>query len=78
LYGNPFWIEDTVPINDWESQRIVTQKFPQIMFAAGEDALNIKQIMNIATSGTYDVIMPDVKYMGGPSAVKSIIPSSKR
>ena len=74
LYGNPFWIEDTVQINDWESQRIVTQKFPQIMFAAGEDALNIKQIMNIATSGTYDVIMPDVKYIGGPSVIKSIIP----
>lgn len=72
-YGMPFWIEDTVAINDYESQRIVVAKYPEIRFAAGEDAINIPAIKDIIDSGLYDVIMPDVKYVGGPTVVLTLI-----
>lgn len=72
-YGIPFWVEDTVPIDDYQAQRIVVERFPEIRFAAGEDALNFPKIREIIDSGLYDVIMPDVKYIGGPSVVKTVV-----
>lgn len=70
-FGVPYWIEDTVDVLDYEAQRTVVNRFPEIRFAAGEDALNPCQLMKTVNSNCYDVIMPDVKYIGGPSAVKN-------
>lgn len=70
-FGIPYWIEDTVDVLDYEAQRTVVNRFPEIRFAAGEDAINPGQIAKTVNSNCYDVIMPDVKYIGGPSSVKS-------
>lgn len=70
--GIPYWIEDTVDILDFDAQRTIINRFPEIRFAAGEDAVNPQQLARTVNSGCYDVIMPDVKYVGGPSAVKII------
>ena len=72
-FGIPFWVEDTVPIEDYQAQRIVVESFTEVRFAAGEDALGFSKIKEIIDSGLYDVIMPDVKYIGGPSVVKTTI-----
>ncbi len=74
-YGNPYWIEDPVPVLDYRTIRQMNEAYPFIRWAAGEDALNLKQILTTMESGCYDVIMPDVKYIGGPGAVKALIPT---
>lgn len=71
--GIPYWVEDTVEVLDYESQKIVMNKYPEIMFAAGEDSINFKQLLITINSNAYDVIMPDVKFIGGPSIVKNVI-----
>lgn len=71
-YGIPYWIEDTVDILDYGAQRTIVNRYPEIRFAAGEDSVNPSQIIRTINSDCYDVIMPDVKYIGGPSSVKSI------
>lgn len=30
--------------------------------------------MTLANSGCYEILMPDVKYIGGPDAVRALIP----
>ncbi|MBR1918630.1 MAG: mandelate racemase/muconate lactonizing enzyme family protein [Spirochaetales bacterium] len=72
-FGNPFWIEDTVQIDDYKSQKAAVERFPQIRFAAGEVAVNPKEMKEIIDSCLYDVIMPDIRYIGGPSVVESFI-----
>jgi galactonate dehydratase len=72
-FGQPFWVEDPIDVLDYETMDIVCQKYPDIRWAAGEDALYVKDLFATMKSKRYDVIMPDVKYIGGPSAVKSII-----
>lgn len=73
-YGIPYWIEDPVEIWDHNSMRVIRQRYPEIRWAAGEDAFHEKQAMEIISSGCYDIFMPDVKYIGGPSVVKALIP----
>ncbi len=70
-FGNPYWIEDTVYIDDYDTQRIAVNAFPFVRFAAGESAINEMQLVRTIDSDAYDVIMPDVKFIGGPSAVLS-------
>lgn len=72
-FGIPYWIEDTVEILDYPSQKTVVDRFPEIRFAAGEDAVSPYHLAKTINSGAYDVVMPDVKYIGGPSAVRSAI-----
>ncbi|MDY0287568.1 MAG: mandelate racemase/muconate lactonizing enzyme family protein [Sphaerochaeta sp.] len=73
-YGNPYWIEDPVDILDYKTMEIMNSRFPEVLWAAGEDSINERQLHTTIASGTYGVLMPDVKYIGGPSVVKSIIP----
>lgn len=72
-FGNPFWIEDTVRIDDYVSQKAAVERFPQVRFAAGEVAVNAKEMKEIIDSRLYDVIMPDIRYIGGPSIVEGFI-----
>ncbi|MFA7591979.1 MAG: mandelate racemase/muconate lactonizing enzyme family protein [Sphaerochaetaceae bacterium] len=72
-FGIPYWIEDPVEISDFTTMAIMQSRFPQVLWAAGEDSLTIKQIHKIVVSESYDILMPDVKYIGGPSTVKPII-----
>lgn len=74
-YGVPYWIEDPVEVSDFDTIRAMRQRYPFIRWAAGEDALTVKQIMTVMNSGCYDVIMPDIKYVGGVSAAKAVLPA---
>jgi len=76
-FGNPYWIEDPVAVLDYETMHFMNQKYPAVRWAAGEDALDMKQILTTMCSGCYEVLMPDIKYIGGPSAVKGLIPAAE-
>ncbi len=73
-YGIPYWIEDPVETSDLITMKCMRQKYPFVRWAAGEDAFTIQQMMNVVNSGCYDVIMPDIKYIGGPSTVQALLP----
>lgn len=72
--GVPYWIEDPVPVYDYQAVRSISDKYPEIRWAAGEDALDYRQILEISNSQCYEVLMPDLKYIGGPSVIKALIP----
>jgi|GEM_PF-632052 len=72
-YGIPFWVEDTVAIDDYEAQRFAVSRHPEIRYAAGEDAINLTRLTEIIDSNLYDVIMPDLKYVGGPTIAMTAI-----
>lgn len=76
-FGTPYWIEDPVAVLDYETMRCMNRRYPSIRWAAGEDALDMKQLLTTMYSGCYEVLMPDIKYIGGPSAVKALIPAAE-
>jgi galactonate dehydratase len=73
-YGLPYWIEDPVPANDLDTMDRISTRYPEIRWAAGEDALGFKDLFALMKTGIYDILMPDIKYIGGVSVVKSFIP----
>lgn len=72
-WGQPYWVEDPVDVKDYDTVRIVTARYPQVRWAAGEDALTYDMINQTIQSRCYEMIMPDVKYIGGPSVVKNVM-----
>lgn len=76
-YGIPYWIEDPVDVLDYQTMRDMNRRYPQIRWAAGEDALNMKQILRTMYSECYEILMPDIKYIGGPGTVKALIPAAE-
>ena len=76
-FGIPYWIEDPVDVLDYDTMRLMNQKYPYIRWAAGEDALNMKQILTTMYSGCYEILMPDIKYIGGPSLIKALVPAAE-
>ncbi|MEG0615971.1 MAG: mandelate racemase/muconate lactonizing enzyme family protein [Oscillospiraceae bacterium] len=76
-YGTPYWLEDPVDIQDFETMHLMNKQYPQIRWAAGEDALHLKAIYTTMKSGCYEVLMPDVKFIGGDSAVRALIPMAE-
>lgn len=73
-FGQPFWLEDPVDSADFKTLQIMHHCFPGVRWAAGEDALNIQQLHTEVVSDCYEVLMPDVKYIGGPSVIRAVIP----
>jgi len=73
--GMPYWIEDPVAASDIEVVRIMTESHPDIRWATGEEALTMRGLLRMGQDGCYDVLIPDVKYVGGPSVLKSAIPA---
>lgn len=73
-WGIPYWMEDPVPADDFASMKRARASFPTVRWAAGEDSLCPKAMMTLANSGCYEILMPDVKYIGGPDAVRALIP----
>lgn len=73
-FGMPYWIEDPVAVEKDDALKFVIGSRPSIRWAAGEDALDIPSIMRIAEFGSYEILMPDVKYIGGPTVIKALIP----
>lgn len=73
-YGLPYWIEDPVAADDFNTIDKISTKYPEIRWAAGEDALGFKDMLALMKPGIYDILMPDIKYIGGVSVVKSFIP----
>ncbi len=74
-YGIPYWIEDPVELFDYSSMREIRRCYPTIRWAAGEDALSGKQILDVLQSGCYEIVMPDIKFVGGPSTLRALIPA---
>jgi galactonate dehydratase len=73
-YGLPYWIEDPVCASDWVTMDKISTRYPEIRWAAGEDALGFKDVFALMKTGVYDILMPDIKYIGGVTVVKSFIP----
>ncbi len=73
-WGVPYWMEDPVPADDFASVERARMLFPTVRWAAGEDCLTPKAMLTLAKSGCYEILMPDVKYIGGPDAVRALIP----
>lgn len=72
-YGNPFWLEDPVPVLEYDLIRNLSVRFPKIRWAAGEDSLEAASLMRTVASDCYDVIMPDVRMIGGPSVIRGLV-----
>lgn len=73
-FGQPFWVEDPVDAADFHTMNLMQHAYPGVRWAAGEDALNLRQLHAEVVSDCYEVLMPDIKYIGGPSAVRAAIP----
>lgn len=73
-YGLPYWIEDPVDAADFDTMDKLASKYPEVRWAAGEDSLGFNNIFSLIKFGGYDVIMPDIKYIGGTSVIRSLIP----
>lgn len=70
----PYWIEDVFPIADQLNLDVFRNRYPHIHWVAGETALRDLELLERIMAGDLDVIMPDVKHIGGVSAVKTLIP----
>ncbi len=68
-FGNPFWIEDPVPAADYTSIRTMASRYPFVRWTAGEDSFSPADLMRLACTDCYDILMPDLKYIGGPGVV---------
>ena len=73
-YGLPYWVEDPVADDDTKAFDKINAKHPEIRWAGGEDIFEFNGMFELMKSGIYDILMPDVKYIGGVSVVKSLIP----
>lgn len=73
-FGAPYWLEDPVPVFDYDAVAQIANKYPEIRWAAGEDSMGLSQILRTMQSKQYEILMPDVKFIGGPSAIKGLIP----
>ncbi|MFT8314092.1 MAG: enolase C-terminal domain-like protein [Clostridium sp.] len=70
----PYWVEDVFPIADSLNLDIFRNRYPNIHWVTGENALSALELLERIMNGGLDVIMPDVKHIGGVSAVKTLIP----
>jgi len=73
-HGNPFWLEDPVGLEDYDLLYEIVGKYPQLRLIAGESACTISQLSKVMCNKFFNAVMPDVKCIGGPSVVKSLIP----
>lgn len=73
-YGLPYWVEDPVADDDTKAFDKINAKHPEIRWAGGEDIFEFNGMFELMKSGIYDILMPDIKYIGGVSVVKSLIP----
>jgi len=67
--GIPFWIEDCLDVAHQDELPLFKARYPQFRFAGGEDAFTTHELKKLIDWPMYDVIMPDVKYVGGPSVL---------
>lgn len=72
-FGNPYWIEDPVSARDQNTVETLAVRYPQIRWASGEDAFESGDLMQIACTDCYDIMMPDVKVVGGPGTVRGMV-----
>src|SRR5690606_13989707 len=70
--GNPFWIEDPLSTDFEDDFQKVRNQFPLIRWAAGESVLSLTELWNYLNHRSVDIIMSDVKHIGGVSAIRSI------
>ncbi|TDF91977.1 mandelate racemase/muconate lactonizing enzyme family protein [Paenibacillus piri] len=73
----PYWIEDVFPLADRIGLDLFRAGYPHIRWVAGETALSVTELLKRLRDGGLDVVMPDVKHIGGVSAVKTLIPATE-
>jgi galactonate dehydratase len=73
--ATPYWIEDAFPLADLGTLEHFRNRNPSIRWAAGETALHASELLELIMDRGVDVLMPDVKHIGGVSAVRAIIPA---
>jgi galactonate dehydratase len=71
--GMPYWLEDPVSTEDISAMRSLRQQYPSIRWAGGESVLTAREAFSLIQEKCIDVFMPDVKYAGGVSGMKTMI-----
>lgn len=72
--GDPYWIEDILPFDKLEAYSKVRTIYPTMVIAGGESSKSLSELLEVIYSNRVNIIMPDVKHVGGVSTIKSIIP----
>jgi galactonate dehydratase len=65
-YQAQFW-EDPVRIHRKDDLGAVHTHSPKLRYASGEDCFRIEELQELAASGCFAILNPDLKYVGGPS-----------
>lgn len=72
--GDPYWIEDILPFEHVEAYSRVRTLYPTMVIGGGETSKSLSELLELINSSKINIILPDVKHVGGVSAIKSIIP----
>ncbi|MCF8567834.1 mandelate racemase/muconate lactonizing enzyme family protein [Alicyclobacillus tolerans] len=70
----PYWLEDPVVSRDWGELLELRRFYPEFLLAGGETCLNFHELWQLGATKLVQILMPDVKYFGGISLLKSLIP----
>lgn len=73
--GTPYWLEDPIAENFTEGLKNIEKRHPEIRWATGEELYTMSSFLKVANTNLYEVLMPDMKYIGGPSVVRNLIPA---
>lgn len=73
--GTPYWLEDPIAENFTKNFKNIKNRHPEIRWATGEELYDMSSFFKVANTELYEVLMPDMKYVGGPSVVRNLIPA---
>lgn len=71
---SPFWIEDIIALDKIDEFVEIRSRFSKFRWAGGESYCSINDFNRLINKHIFDTIMPDIRYCGGISAAKMIIP----
>lgn len=69
----PYWVEDALAPVYWRESGRWRQQYPHIRWASGETANSLEELLDLLESQSVDVLMPDVKHVGGLEMAQSIM-----
>jgi len=65
-FQTQFW-EDPVRIHRKNDLGYIHSTFPKLRYASGEDCFREDELRDLASSGFFAILNPDLKYIGGPT-----------
>lgn len=71
--SRPYWIEDPTPGSYRQWDVPVVERYPEIRWAGGESANSLNEALGYMERPWLNIIMPDVKHMGGVSGVRTLM-----